>query len=773
MNRRQNPRLQAKQVLKETEQQQSQPQQSQQQQRVYFKHNYDVIIISGVYKGYSAEVKDFTPSYTLIDVDNKIIKMKKKNIKKSWDSASKEVEILNGPLKGRKGVITKEVEPTVSLLLHHNFKKIHNFKVSDILYQDILYKDKEQGKDIVAEVHEIFDSSLTIKSPINGALIKKEIKMNDVINFLGSFKISYAKEVNEVNEDNEDNEVNKDQPEFLSGQEDKSSDVIDSDQENDSDIDSIEGNEGNDSVEGNDSLEEEEEVEYKQSYKDKYNFVGEKMTDNQKTIKNNIEQIFKTMNINDSNISFDLIAKIENIIKTLKKSEQVDMFKQNELVFLIASCAYFDTRRFNFQNIRNIKDYVNKLIQGNYLSENVIKQLLNSGIFILQNENKIVKTQFENLVEKGDFREIIKLLMHLWDIKIREMSGIGSRTLNNKNYEPEIFKIGNSDRSLPNKDYYSALNYLKSVSNNKKPTTQYILGVNYDTVKMYDVLFNDSFNLPDDEAQIDWGNCISIVENVKNKLRKLLENYPEEKEQQCIKYIITNLHRAGFALKNDKITNFTATKFKHYLDEVKNECRNQVDDTYHEKITLKNQKINKIKSEKKKRYEKREKAIKGIKDKKSYGGLFGDSDDSDNDDTDNVDNVSTNMDMDIDMDSDSDSDSDPQSGFIQRPRLYDAPKNIAKILKYTNKQRKYLTDNNDIDHTSSYLKKDKLRKMENQITKGRRLATMKYNKNKKEQGSHDQEKEQGSHEQEEEQGHDKLYENFKTLKIKSEKGFNC
>lgn len=458
--------------------------------------------------------------------------------------SSKLYTILSGPYKGKSAEFVKFYPAHLSVYIDAAGKKVTKHMVktngsyveryiypADVFYMDILLTNGN-----MFEVKEITEENVIIGlEKTKDTLIPRQISKDDIQSLQPGF--AFTKETKEKLELEESiysyGEPSYEEKEFQDqelDEEKEESDFADAVSENEEDVNE-EAIEVNDEFE--DIIEKEDDVKYKSSYKDieRITFVVQELSKEQQKIKNRIEKITKQFSINVLN-EFKLIEQVENAIKSIKKElEQMKMnfWNISDEKYIIASIVLFDIIKSGFgESISNIGEdtlssYIQELITGSRPFFN--KKDYTNSVFM--------RNGWSNSFEFND--KIFKSLV------------------NSKN-QVEIHKYIMSNCILVLEEFYGKVNL--DVRPKKNEDIIMLGKRKYEDEPRTRITVKDIFtkNITQDANTILWGIAYQpLLEKYKSKLIEKINDENSNKTTKLVyDYVLQNLERGMFALKEVK-----------------------------------------------------------------------------------------------------------------------------------------------------------------------------------------------------------------------------
>lgn len=282
----------------------------------------------------------------------------------------------------------------------------------------------------------------------------------------------------------------------------------------------------------------EEPQEYKSSYKDfeRTTFMDRDLTRDETTLKNLINRILKTVQLNESVINlYETLDSLTSFLNTIKLR---NIYKRKELEFFVSCFIYtLLVRNINF-NMSFIA-YIDKLIDKKIISYNDL-------LFVQDSYLSMNHPNFEKRKKKEQISSLTR----------RIANQICKDVFNKLNFDFESRPTNYTTVSTETGKKYSELgmSYVRQTIEPRKGISITFGGIEPNPVPLYDALANV---LPKEPRDINWGECKDILQKYISDLKEKLKIAKNDKMKQVIQYAIDNLHKAPYILKEKpKMTEF-------------------------------------------------------------------------------------------------------------------------------------------------------------------------------------------------------------------------
>lgn len=530
---------------------------------IKFNHTKNVIITSGIYKGYLAFVYNYEPKMYEINLSGvkKNIKIKRENFRKKIKEPE-QVLIINKRNKyyGKTGEIVKTIAGKYVLYINAIGRQTqYNIKIKDEKYtqekfnkKDLFFMDIVLQNDNYFQVKKVLKNGNFIGYEKNetGRLLYREISQKEIKEFSKGFSV-FGIIGEEFSDLDENIQIEK---ELLEEQEQQ--DVL-----------------------------QREEPEFVSSYKDveRIAFTSESMTNKQKQIKNNINKIFELFSLPESDKIFKLISDIESANKLLKNklSEKgIQLQITTDEKFIIAVLTYYFLIEENIYNIE-YENYLSSLID-----KKIIRATPNTrSVFLTPDWTDTFSVEQKNL-DLLTPNQLARLIFSNCD-KFLSFWFDKTPTGQIKLPELELIPLGKFEKQ----EIYP--------------------------VTITSIIRQES--IPDGTKNIIWSKpYISILQNYKRELLEKLKTKTRKSTKDVYKFVYDNLQNGNLVLSNlnKEIENETDNeKIKYlnrnqkYLEKYWNELLNLVKDQYEIEKKNKDLKIKKLQEQKSDELKRRETAI--------------------------------------------------------------------------------------------------------------------------------------------------------------------
>lgn len=523
---------------------------------IKFNHTKNVIITSGIYKGYLAFVYNSEPKMYEINISGvrKNIKIKREDFRKK-KKEPEQVLIINKRNKhyGKTGKIVKTIAGKYVLYINAIGRQTqYNTKITDGKYsqekfdkKDLFFMDVVLQNDNYFQVKKVLKNGNFVGYEKNetGRLLYREISQAEIKEFSKGFSVfgTIGEDFSEVDE--------------------------------------------NMQIEKELLEEQDEEQEFVSSYKDveRIAFTGENMTNKQKQIKNNINKIFELFSLPQSNNIFKLISDIESANKLLKEklSEKgIQLQIKTDEKFIIGVLTYYFLLEQNIYNIE-YENYVSSLID-----KKIIRATPNTkSVFLIPDWSDTFSVKRENL-DLLTPNQLARLIFSNCD---KFLSFWFDKTADQqiKSPELELIPLGKVEK-------------------------QEIYPVTITSIVRQE-------SIPDETKNIIWSEpYISILKNYKRELLEKLKNKTRKSTQDVYKFVYDNLQNGILILnklskeiekESDKEKSKILTRNQKYLEKYWNEVFSLVKDQYEIEKKNKDLKIKKLQEQKTEDLKRRETAI--------------------------------------------------------------------------------------------------------------------------------------------------------------------
>jgi transcription antitermination factor NusG len=526
--------------------------------------NSDVIkkllrVISGTFVGESGDY------IRTIDEQYKIQYSKKVFLSNnSFDiTQNKDIIVTKGVHKNQKGTIIKKIPESLILFINSTGKQIftHYITKNGVYLNKPIYNDDVFFMDAVltngndAEIQEIYnDDTFKIIENTSAGFKEKIISENDIQTRSPGFEIlSFA-------------------PIYS----DKLSETVlfDSNSDSDSDTDSENGEE--DSEEDNEDEDnlvnsnlETEENTAKTTFRDleRTEIVFTDMTADDKTYMAYITKLVNVFKISGDNMdTYDILASVKAVksrLDTEMKNQGINEQIPSDIKYIVAILFLHFAIRNGFNSKITLLSITNVLTNNKFFVPKDIKRtiFLNENIVEL---SETEKTNIQSLFEKQEYNSIIALMIRKADEKIQSYTGklytdtivfeekLIPLGLKRKNVEPEIITTSEYNIKDQKGNEYTM----------KKTGAFYPDFEAPSFITIPELLEN---NIPEIEKSILWGNnYTSVLEKYITIIKEKQSNTQDPISKDVYQFIINNLHRAPFALKE---TGSTTVEYKQ-LDKI-------------------------------------------------------------------------------------------------------------------------------------------------------------------------------------------------------------
>lgn len=313
--------------------------------------------------------------------------------------------------------------------------------------------------------------------------------------------------------------------------------------------------------------------EAKNSFKDfERTYFKEKMlTATQNALKtkiNNVSKLLQHQDIND----LEILKKVENVINCVKNISKttIKLDTDTNIKFIITCILMYDMLNygFNFDIDASLKKLFSLKSKTTYFNIQDITNIENNVFITIDLPEEFFKNITE-LKKSKNYTEIIKMLLLHADKIIQKCLGINVNLFNKFSFdESKLISLGKRSREDEE---------ILAVKKIKEGLKKYV---------SYKNILNNS-SLPEIETPIEWSNYKYIIDAYKLSLEK---KEPRKKYE----YIIQNIYRIPFALKNDMIANDLKTYLLFILDSIKSAIQSEIlkENFEKEKLLKKKREIN-------------------------------------------------------------------------------------------------------------------------------------------------------------------------------------
>lgn len=414
------------------------------------------------------------------------------------------------------------------------------FKTRPIYQSDLFYMDVVLKNGNTAQIVKIMDNNtISIIEKQNNKFETKTISMLDIVKYEQgfSFDTGIVQETDEVNKTNFN---------YTNNDKNDENDENENQEVNDDDVNKDEQEHDYEEVEENADNEQEQEQEQKASFKDtqRTSYEQKQLTSKQLSYKNTIEQVIKLLNMNEDNL--DIYATINTIeqvisiiIKQLKSIDyKLDLTVTSNMKFIIVCVILYDLIKSKGYN-QDIDLVISKLFPKYFTVKDLSASHINDNIFLKEwnqldsniiSESIIKITQYRK--NDKDFSKIVKILLLNCDKVIQNIMNININIINPGQIKEELIPIGvNMMTGRRIKDEQEEIDLLRT-RNSKK------------TVVLVKYLLEDK-PIPENEVPIIWESYVNVLD----KYRKALQQKYDTQNNNSYLYIMNNLHRGPYALK--------------------------------------------------------------------------------------------------------------------------------------------------------------------------------------------------------------------------------
>lgn len=515
-----------------------------------------------------------------IEEQYKIQYYKKVLINKKWVTrmSGNQVKITRGIFRDKIGVITNKIPARLVLFINALNQEIHQHYVyeneryvnrpifpDDVFYMDVVLLNGNQ-----AEVKEIYDNdSLKIIEKMDKMYQEKIINMNEIKQYNPGFSLRRVQD-EETLEEVDDMDLTGYTPVDTEIKENIGDDVED------------EANQEFQTDEPEQETQQQEEVTMQATFGDleRTQFLAEDLSAADKSIKNDITKVATlyqfSLTVNEEYELLDSVRSIRTSLNNEKSKINIKETNPADIKYIIAIVVLHYGVRHGYTNM-NVEDKTSRLYQNKYLTQ---KDIINTIWLNERISGKFSKDEIQELKvfkQRRNYIAIIKIMMQRCNNKIQTYTG---QLYENQETNPiELIPIGRKEQDKINPEYYTK--EYKTVTKSGKPLISKKIGVYYPEksekvfLNLSNVLNNE---LPKEEKTILWGTFYQPIVDFYINYLKENKKSASLQEAEIYTWIIDNLPRAPYALKEPNQTSLDDIKkreLKFIYDQMLKEILNK------------------------------------------------------------------------------------------------------------------------------------------------------------------------------------------------------
>ena len=474
------------------------------------------------------------------------------------------------------------IPSSVEVLIESTGKKVHThaikingaYQTQSITPKDLFYLDIQLKNGNYCEVVSVKENIIIVNERIAGKDFQtRTISADDIQKLMPGFRWTQNDSDSNLTTFSDPNKREYEQTEETEDKSDETTDQMETDEvEDEENTNQDYGDDDGDSGDDEISITLEEEPEMKSSFKDsdRLNVEQRTLTTEEQTFSNNIAKVLTRLKINTDQINlYSTIDTISNVVEQFEKQTKSELginekITKSSVLKYIVSCVVFyeiikSGYRDNFKTF-GLEEYV-RLLFPSYFT---VKDLsdLNSSILLKKwgvlrtLYNDTVKSTVQDMLNTENYFGIIKILVDNCDAVIQAMLNLRIPTEIVNTGSSDLITVGSKFREqLPSK---LRQEYTITNKKGKKSVTQFygldytkLEGIEYANntgrnIYLTDLLKN---NIPEKEVSIVWASASPLLQKYKMVVQQKINEAKTEKIRQRYEFVLKNLHRAPFAIR--------------------------------------------------------------------------------------------------------------------------------------------------------------------------------------------------------------------------------